>query len=56
MQTSLCKLLVLTVDAMEVLIKYCMNSFPEVDQFKKAISDYYTLKLDSYILPDERRT
>ena len=24
--------------------------------FKKAISDYYTMKLDSYILPDERRT
>ena len=23
----------LTVDAMEVLIKYCMNSFPQVDQF-----------------------
>jgi hypothetical protein len=22
-----------TVDAMEVLIKYCMNSFPQVDQF-----------------------
>jgi hypothetical protein len=23
----------LTVDAMEVLIKYCMDSFPQVDQF-----------------------
>ena len=23
----------ITVDAMEVLIKYCMNSFPQVDQF-----------------------
>jgi hypothetical protein len=22
-----------TVDAMEVLIKYCTNSFPQVDQF-----------------------
>jgi hypothetical protein len=25
--------LILTVDAMEVLIKYCTNSFPQVDQF-----------------------
>jgi hypothetical protein len=24
---------IVTVDAMEVLIKYCMNSFPQVDQF-----------------------
>jgi hypothetical protein len=23
----------ITVDAMEVLIKYCTNSFPQVDQF-----------------------
>jgi hypothetical protein len=26
-------LIAVTVDAMEVLIKYCTNSFPEVDQF-----------------------
>jgi hypothetical protein len=26
-------LLLITVDAIEVLIKYCTNSFPQVDQF-----------------------
>jgi hypothetical protein len=25
--------LLITVDAIEVLIKYCTNSFPQVDQF-----------------------
>ena len=32
---------VITVDAMEVLIKYCMNSFPQVDQFIRIQISFY---------------
>jgi hypothetical protein len=33
----------ITVDAMEVLIKYCMNSFPQVDQFIRIQISFYFL-------------
>jgi hypothetical protein len=33
----------ITVDAMEVLIKYCMNSFPQVDQFIRNQIYFYFL-------------
>jgi hypothetical protein len=33
----------ITVDAIEVLIKYCINSFPQVDQFIRIQISFYFL-------------
>jgi hypothetical protein len=44
-----------TVDAMEVLIKYCMNSFPQVDQFIRIQISFHFLCVSYWSIGSERK-
>jgi hypothetical protein len=44
-----------TVDAMEVLIKYCMNSFPQVDQFILIQISFYFLCVSYWSIGSEMK-
>ena len=49
----------LTVDAMEnmeVLIKYCMNSFPQVDQFIQIHISFYFLCVSYWSIGSETKS
>jgi hypothetical protein len=46
----------LTVDAMEVLIKYCMNSFPQVDQFIRIQISFYFLCISYWSIGSETKS
>ena len=48
-----CKFPVFTVDAMEVLIKYCMNSFPQVEQFIRIQISFYFLCVSYWSIGSE---
>jgi hypothetical protein len=45
-----------TVDAMEVLIKYCMNSFPQVDQFIRIQISFYFLRVSCWSIGSETKS
>jgi hypothetical protein len=45
-----------TVDAMEVLIKYCMNSFPQVDQFIRIQISFYFLCVSYWSIGSETKS
>jgi hypothetical protein len=45
-----------TVDAMEVLIKYCMNSFPQVDQFTRIQISFYFLCVSYWSIGSETKS
>ena len=45
-----------TVDAMEVLIKYCMNSFPQVDQFIQIQISFYFLCVSYWSIGSETKS
>jgi hypothetical protein len=46
----------ITVDAMEVLIKYCMNSFPQVDQFIRIQISFYFLCVSYWSVGSETKS
>jgi hypothetical protein len=46
----------LTVDAMEVLIKYCMNSFPQVGQFIRIQISFYFLCVSYWSIGSETKS
>ena len=46
----------ITVDAMEVLIKYCMNSFPQVDQFIRIQISFYFLCVSYWSIGSETKS
>jgi hypothetical protein len=50
----LCKYV--TVDAMEVLIKYCINSFPQVDQFIRIQISFYFLCVSYWSIGSETKS
>jgi hypothetical protein len=45
-----------TVDAMEVLINYCMNSFPQVDQFLRIQISFYFLCVSYWSICSETKS
>ena len=45
-----------TVNAMEVLIKYCMNSFPQVDQFIRIQISFYFLCVSYWSIGSETKS
>ena len=45
-----------TVNAMEVLIKYCMNSFPQVDQFIRIQIYFYFLCVSYWSIGSETKS
>jgi hypothetical protein len=49
-------LTLLTVDAMEVLIKYCMNSFPQVDQLIRIQISFYFLCVSYWSIGSETKS
>jgi hypothetical protein len=46
----------ITVDAMEVLIKCCMNSFPQVDQFIRIQISFYFLCVSYWSIVSETKS
>jgi hypothetical protein len=46
----------ITVGAMEVLIKYCMNSFPQVDQFIRIQISFYFLFVSYWSIGSETKS
>jgi uncharacterized protein YfcZ (UPF0381/DUF406 family) len=44
------------VDAMEVLIKYCINSFPQVDQFIRIQISFYFVCVSYWSIGSETKS
>jgi hypothetical protein len=48
--------ILIIVDAMEVLVKYCMNSFPQVDQFIRIQIFVYFLCVSYWSIGSETKS
>jgi hypothetical protein len=44
------------VDTMEMLIKYCMNSFPQIDQFIRIQISFYFLCVSYWSIGSEAKS
>jgi hypothetical protein len=47
---------IFTVDAMEMLIKYCINLYPQVDQFTRIQISFYFLCVSYWSMGSETKS